>query len=122
MSKEQLSMMDLIIETHLDLDRQGPGSPEVTLKALSFIENLNDIAQVLDLGCGSGGQTMTLAQNISGKIIGVDQFSKFIDEIIYKLRINVSNISFILLQMKLKGLVKETSPNFYIRAIRECFE
>ena len=49
-------------------------------------------------------------------------FSKFIDEIIYKLRINVSNISFILLQMKLKGLVKETSPNFYIRAIRECFE
>ena len=50
MSKEQLSMMDLIIETHLDLDRQGPGSPEVTLKALSFIENLNDIAQVLDLG------------------------------------------------------------------------
>lgn len=79
MSKEQLSMMDLIIETHLDLDRQGPGSPEVTLKALSFIENLNDIAQVLDLGCGSGGQTMTLAQNISGKIIGVDQFSEFID-------------------------------------------
>ena len=47
---------------------------------------------------------------------------KCIDEIIYKLRINVSNISFILLQMKLKGLVKETSPNFYIRAIRECFE
>ena len=79
MSKEQLSMMDLIIETHLDLDRQGPGSPEVTLMALSFIENLNDIAQVLDLGCGSGGQTMTLAQNISGKIIGVDQFSEFID-------------------------------------------
>ena len=37
---------------------------------------------------------------------------KCIDEIIYKLRINVSNISFILLQMKLKGLVKETSPNF----------
>lgn len=47
---------------------------------------------------------------------------KCIDEIIYKLRINVSSISFILLQMKLKGLVKETSPNFYIRAIRECFE
>lgn len=45
-----------------------------------------------------------------------------IDEIIYKLRMNVSNISFILLQMKLKGLVTETSPNFYIRAIRECFE
>lgn len=47
---------------------------------------------------------------------------KCIDEIIYKLRINVSNISFILLQMKLKGLVKETSPNFYLRVIRECFE
>lgn len=46
---------------------------------------------------------------------------KSADEIIYKLRMDVSNIAFILLQMKLKGLIKETSPNFYIRAIRECF-
>ena len=48
--------------------------------------------------------------------------AKSADEIIYKLRMNVSNIAFILLQMKLKGLIKETSPNFYTRAIRECFE
>lgn len=48
--------------------------------------------------------------------------AKSVDEIIYQLRIDVSNIAFILLQMKLKGLIKETSPNFYIRAIRECFE
>lgn len=43
---------------------------------------------------------------------------KCTDEIIYKLRIDVSNIAFILLQMKLKGLIKETSPNFYIRQQR----
>lgn len=47
---------------------------------------------------------------------------KSADEIIYKLRVDVSNIAFILLQMKLKGLIKENSPNFYTRAIRECFE
>ncbi len=42
--------------------------------------------------------------------------AKSTDEIIYKLRINVSNIAFILLQMKLKGLIAETSPNCYIRS------
>ena len=41
---------------------------------------------------------------------------KSTDEIIYKLRENVSNIAFILLQMKLKGFITELSPNFYIRA------
>ena len=46
---------------------------------------------------------------------------KCTDEIIYKLRIDVSNIAFILLQMKIKGLIKETSPNFYIRQQR-CVE
>ncbi len=46
--------------------------------------------------------------------------AKSTDEIIYKLRINVSNIAFILLQMKLKGLIEEVSPNFYARAVREC--
>ena len=35
--------------------------------------------QAADLGCGTGGQTMVLSQNISGKITGVDICPKFID-------------------------------------------
>ena len=36
MENKQISMIDLIIETHIGLKRQGPGSPEITMKALSF--------------------------------------------------------------------------------------
>ena len=79
MADKELSMIDLIIETHVGLERQGPGSSEMTAKALGFLNDLNDISRALDLGCGTGGQTMVLAQNITGSIIGVDLFPDFIE-------------------------------------------
>lgn len=79
MENKQLSMIDLIIETHIGLERQGPGSTEMTLKALSFVKELDENSQVIDLGCGTGGQTMVLAQHIKGSITGIDQFQEFID-------------------------------------------
>jgi SAM-dependent methyltransferase len=72
MENKQPSIMDLIIESHKGLERQGMGSPEMTIKALSFVENLNNSSKVLDLACGTGGQTMILAQNTPGTIIGLD--------------------------------------------------
>jgi len=79
MADEQLSIFDILIETHLGLERQGPGSPEMTTKALSFLGDLDEISQVADLGCGTGGQTMILAQKIAGNITGVDMCADFID-------------------------------------------
>jgi len=76
--ENELSIIDLIIETHVGLQRQGPGSPEMTIQALSFLDNRNKISRAVDLGCGTGGQTMVLAQNIAGDITGVDQFPDFI--------------------------------------------
>jgi len=76
---EQPTILDLIIETHVGLKRQGPGSPEMTIKALSFLENLDNISRVADLACGTGGQTMVLAQSITGSITGVDICPDFID-------------------------------------------
>ena len=70
---------DLICEFFLSLDRQGPGSPAMTLKALSFIKGLNTDSRIADLGCGTGGQTMTLAAAAPGHITGLDLFPKFID-------------------------------------------
>lgn len=70
---------NLICEYFLNTERQGPGSPEVTLKALSFIDNLTDRSLIADLGCGTGGQTMTLAQHAPGHITGLDFFPGFID-------------------------------------------
>ena len=78
MEPKQISIRELICETHVGLERQGPGSPEITIKALSFLDNLNKISRVVDLGCGTGGQTMVLARNITGNITGVDLFPEFI--------------------------------------------
>lgn len=69
----------LICEYFASIERQGPGSPEATLKALSFIDNLTDESRIVDLGCGTGGQTMVLAKNAPGQITGIDLFPDFIN-------------------------------------------
>ncbi len=89
---------NLICEYFLNTERQGPGSPEVTLKALGFIDNLTDQSLIADLGCGTGGQTMVLAQHAPGHITGLDFFPGFID------RFN-SNARGLNLQDRVKGIV-----------------
>lgn len=69
----------LICEYFSAFERQGPGSPEVTIKALSFIDGLTETSRIADLGCGTGGQTMVLAQHAPGQITGIDLFPTFID-------------------------------------------
>jgi len=69
---------DLICEYYSSVERQGPGSPELTIKALSFIGDLSEESQIADIGCGSGGQTMVLAMNTPGRIRGIDLFPVFI--------------------------------------------
>lgn len=82
MSNENKSIhefdFNLICEYYTYVERQGPGSPEITLKALSFIDNLTGQSRIADLGCGTGGQTMTLAEHTLGDITGLDLFPDFI--------------------------------------------
>jgi ubiquinone/menaquinone biosynthesis C-methylase UbiE len=61
------------------MERQGPGSPEATRKALCFVEGLSNDSRIADIGCGTGGQTMVLARHAPGLITGVDLFQRFID-------------------------------------------
>lgn len=70
---------NLICDFFSLMERQGPGSPEVTLKALNFIDNLTEQSRIADIGCGTGGQTMTLAKHVQGKITALDLFPDFID-------------------------------------------
>ena len=83
MSEKDISIHEfdfkLICEYFTSLERQGPGSPEVTAKALSFIGTLKNESKIADIGCGTGGQTMVLANLTSGSITGIDLFSDFID-------------------------------------------
>jgi SAM-dependent methyltransferase len=89
---------NLICEYFSNVERQGPGSPEVTLKALSFIDNLTDKSFIADIGCGTGGQTMVLAQHAPGQIIGLDLFPDFIN-------IFNNNANQLGLQNRVKGIV-----------------
>lgn len=83
MSEENKTIHDfdinLICEYFSLMERQGPGSPEMTLKALSFIDNLTNESTIADLGCGTGGQTMVLGGKAPGMITGIDLFPKFIE-------------------------------------------
>jgi len=78
--------IDLICEYYSNFERQGPGSPETSIKALSFIDNLNRLSQIADIGCGTGGQTIVLAQQTTANIIGIDiapiMIEKFNDNMI----------------------------------------
>ncbi|ULQ61006.1 class I SAM-dependent methyltransferase [Brucepastera parasyntrophica] len=71
----------LINEYFAGMERQGPGCPEETIRALSFISNLSKESKIADLGCGSGSQTMVLAQNTEGTIAALDLYPGSIDRL-----------------------------------------
>ena len=83
MSSENNSIHDfdlnLICDYYSSLERQGPGSPEITARATGFIENMSPESRIADIGCGTGGQTMVLAQQLPGRVTGLDLFPVFID-------------------------------------------
>jgi ubiquinone/menaquinone biosynthesis C-methylase UbiE len=82
LNDEQLTELELIIDLHKNSERQGPGSQEETLKALSFL-NLpaNKKLKIADMGCGSGGQTLLLAQKLNAQITAIDLFPQFLEEL-----------------------------------------
>ena len=90
--------LDLICEYYSMVERQGPGSPDVTCKALSFVDGLTEESRIADLGCGTGGQTMVLAQGAPGHVTGIDLFPTFID-------LFNANAARLKLQDRVKGLV-----------------
>lgn len=102
MSNENKSIhefdFNLICEYFSNMERQGPGSPEVTIKALSFIDNLTSESHIADIGCGTGGQTMVLAQHAPGHITGIDLFPTFIDT----LNFNAGKLK---LSYRIKGII-----------------
>lgn len=74
--------IELIIDLHREARRQGPGSYTETKKALTLIGN--DVAsfkKVVDIGCGSGDSTLTLAQNSVAHITAVDLFPEFLEQL-----------------------------------------
>ena len=72
MEAKHPSMLDLLLETHIDLERQGPGSSEAIEQALGFLKPFNRFSEIADLGCGTGILAIAALKLGAAQAVGVD--------------------------------------------------
>lgn len=68
----------LLSEVFEGTPRQGPGSVETTRRALEALPDSLRVRRVLDLGCGTGGSTLVLAQETGAHVTAVDIHPPFL--------------------------------------------
>ena len=85
MSEPSPRFFEIFLEIFGSLTRQGPGNRASAQKALYLCEDLPNVPEILDLGCGTGGQTFQLAELTQGSVIAVDQHSVSIEKLSQKL-------------------------------------
>ena len=74
-------MLDIFFEVHSGLPREGPGDNESTKKAYLMLHNLPENPRILDIGCGPGMQTITLAKLSNSRIEAVDNHQPFLEQL-----------------------------------------
>jgi ubiquinone/menaquinone biosynthesis C-methylase UbiE len=74
--------MEYFYELFEALPRAGPGDNLSTRRAYSVIPNPPPAPLVLDIGCGTGIQTIELAKLCNGNIIALDNHQAFLDKLI----------------------------------------
>lgn len=77
--------LDLLIDLHLEADRQGPGGVEETrlsvlLSGLKGVKDLN----IADIGCGTGASTFVLAEQLDARVTAVDFLPGFIERLKFR--------------------------------------
>lgn len=72
---------EIFFQVYQELPRQGPGSRACAERALDLCRNLPASPLVLDLGCGTGGQTIHLAELLDGPIVAIDNHAPSIDRL-----------------------------------------
>ena len=74
--------LELLIDFHLDAERQGPGSINDTLTAMQWLSlPKGQPLKIADIGCGTGAQTIVLAERLAGEVIAVDIFPEFLNKL-----------------------------------------
>jgi len=66
------------------LPRCGPGDTESTRRAFDVMVDLPEKPNILDIGCGTGMQTIDLANISNGKVIALDNYQGFLDILMKK--------------------------------------
>lgn len=71
--------LQLLIDLHRDMPRQGPGSRATTEQALALSGLAGHGGQrIADIGCGSGAATLMLAEALDADVVGVDMVPAFL--------------------------------------------
>ena len=73
--------MEYFYELFEALPRCGPGDNASTRRAFKSIPTLPKQPLILDIGCGTGVQTIELAKISHGKIIALDNHQAFLDKL-----------------------------------------
>jgi len=72
MSEPSPRLQALFLAVFEPLPRQGPGQRASTARALASCRGLPAAPMIVDLGCGSGAQTLDLAELTAGTLVAVD--------------------------------------------------
>ncbi len=72
---------EIFFEVFEPLPRQGPGNLACAQRALALCTELPSSPRILDLGCGSGAQTLHLASLTKGTIVAVDSHAPLIERL-----------------------------------------
>ena len=73
--------LDALFTLFSGLPRQGPGSDRSTLEALRRLPPLPPHPVILDLGCGTGRQTLVLARELRARVTAIDIHQPYLDEL-----------------------------------------
>ncbi len=79
--EDDARLFALFMEVQRGLPRQGPGCAAATRDALALCAALPAEPAILDVGCGPGMQTRTLAQATGGTVTAVDLHQEFLDQL-----------------------------------------
>ena len=77
--EEMHEVPEFLVDLYRDLPRCSPGTPETTKKAYDMLKALPANPKILDVGCGTGMQTVELAELSKGTITAIDICQPFLD-------------------------------------------
>ena len=74
--------LELLIDLHTDMERQGPGGQAETRMALALsgLKPCSDL-KIADIGCGSGASALLLAQKLDASVTAVDFAPAFVERL-----------------------------------------
>jgi len=81
-NKESGKFMEIFFKIYEGLDREGPGSFAMTKRAYDMCTDLPGKPEILELGCGSGGATIPLAQISGGIVTATEIYHPFLEKMV----------------------------------------